>query len=477
MAYDLDWTTSTEPAGGPGELPGKTHIALADKLIDNTSTSLILFGKGSPNYGEKQQENFLRILENFASEVAPPIPTIGQLWWKVYPPGDIRNPILMVCKAISPITWVPVGDPLIRVAYNYEYNRMVELFQKIVGTTTPGTNCADSFGWGQTALAASVTKLYLPTQPVRNPDWLFLLNKWKQIAPVVGVDPARFNSDGFIIEDHFHIEEGPPLGLPGEAKGIATIIDEYELAKQGANDVFANRFNIAASNLELLVYPPINRTTYWTNTISYTVDFTWLSETALVQYFTTGGNLKIIPSLTNELNDSVTNMWLRLFSGLGGGIIIKGCSTVDQAGNPNFSTHVSIFELDNTFKVLYKANEHEVGSGLGAYDSGITDFGTDSDLGWGDITIEARRISPVAIEVKMSFENERYSEVKGLLRIGLESRKLNANLNDITLSPAPVHPNLGTVTSTGLTNIGAPVISGTPTVGGTLTVTPGNWSE
>jgi hypothetical protein len=46
------------------------------------STTLLLVGKGVPNYGEIIQNNLVHLLENFASNGVPPVyPTIGQLWY------------------------------------------------------------------------------------------------------------------------------------------------------------------------------------------------------------------------------------------------------------------------------------------------------------------------------------------------------------------------------------------------------------
>jgi hypothetical protein len=450
--------------------PAKGQITLIPKQIDTASTSLTLTGKGSSNYGESQQENFLKILESFASASAPVNPTIGQLWWKTLDPA---KPALMVLKSKSPDVWVPVGDPLVRIAYNYEYNRLAELYRQIVGTTVIGTNCSDSYGWGDSAAAALLPNRYLQAEPALNPNWVFLLGKWKTIASLVGVSPIRFESDGFIIDDQFHIEEGAPGSPAGEAKGIATIMDEYESTKNAAQEVWANRFNIAPSNLQLQAYAPINRASYWLSETTLTLDFTWANQADLQTYFITGGYLKLIPSLENAIGtDPVTNMWIRLINGLGGGILIKGCATIDQTNNPNFSTHTSIFELDNTFKMLYKANEREVFSGIGAYDSatpaaaspaydqsgiaydepgyvynqaaipGVSTnlFGNDADLGWGDITIEGKLLTPSSLSILMTFDNERLTEVNGLLRVISESRKANFTGTGLTIVTA--HPTL-----------------------------------
>lgn len=70
--YTLNWTDdSLKP---PFILPGGS--------VDSTSSSLALTAKGFVNWGERLQENLLKLLENFASRgVPPPNPTIGQLWF------------------------------------------------------------------------------------------------------------------------------------------------------------------------------------------------------------------------------------------------------------------------------------------------------------------------------------------------------------------------------------------------------------
>lgn len=59
---------------------GQQLLLLADGTLD-TSTSLFLIGKNYPGYGELQQENFIRLLENGANATAPIAPLAGQLWY------------------------------------------------------------------------------------------------------------------------------------------------------------------------------------------------------------------------------------------------------------------------------------------------------------------------------------------------------------------------------------------------------------
>jgi hypothetical protein len=59
---------------------GTTLVTLDPGILDQ-STSLYLIGKNYPNYGEVQQENFVRLLENFANATEPNAPLVGQLWY------------------------------------------------------------------------------------------------------------------------------------------------------------------------------------------------------------------------------------------------------------------------------------------------------------------------------------------------------------------------------------------------------------
>jgi hypothetical protein len=61
--------------------------------INTVDTSLSLVGKGYPNYGEKIADNFLHLLENFASPIPPENPIEGQLW---YDTSDTSKKVLRV---------------------------------------------------------------------------------------------------------------------------------------------------------------------------------------------------------------------------------------------------------------------------------------------------------------------------------------------------------------------------------------------
>lgn len=61
---------------------GTPLATVADGQTNSTSSSITLIGKNYAGYGTFLNENFVRILENFANATAPSNPLIGQLWWK-----------------------------------------------------------------------------------------------------------------------------------------------------------------------------------------------------------------------------------------------------------------------------------------------------------------------------------------------------------------------------------------------------------
>ena len=103
----------------------KTNGSVLVTLIDgttNTDTGLTLIGRNYTGYGDAQNENFVRLLENFASNLPPGqsvgfTPLAGQLWWdttsqklKIY---DGVNFIVVsehVVSATAPTLSIKVGD-------------------------------------------------------------------------------------------------------------------------------------------------------------------------------------------------------------------------------------------------------------------------------------------------------------------------------------------------------------------------------
>lgn len=60
---------------------GTLLVTLADGTIDTTTTDLTLIGKGYAGFGEKLNENLIKLLENFNNTSAPNNKIQGQLWF------------------------------------------------------------------------------------------------------------------------------------------------------------------------------------------------------------------------------------------------------------------------------------------------------------------------------------------------------------------------------------------------------------
>lgn len=83
---------------------GTVLAELIDGQIDSDSTNLIFVGKNYLGYGEIFNENFIRLLENFANTTAPSNPLEGQMWWD----KDAQT-----LKVYDGIQWKPSGSPTV----------------------------------------------------------------------------------------------------------------------------------------------------------------------------------------------------------------------------------------------------------------------------------------------------------------------------------------------------------------------------
>jgi hypothetical protein len=79
---------------------GTLLATVLDGAVVRTHAGIALIGRKVTNYGEIQNENYVRITENFASPTSPTNPLNGQLWW------DSTNSSLNVFTGSN---WVKLG--------------------------------------------------------------------------------------------------------------------------------------------------------------------------------------------------------------------------------------------------------------------------------------------------------------------------------------------------------------------------------
>ena len=91
MAYSLFWRDPSLPFSQK-----QAPITVPSGSVVSNASSLRFTGKGAANYGKIQQENQMRLLENFAGPTVPDYPTVGQTWF------DTSEGTLKVCISTPP---------------------------------------------------------------------------------------------------------------------------------------------------------------------------------------------------------------------------------------------------------------------------------------------------------------------------------------------------------------------------------------
>src|SRR5210317_1493673 len=104
MAYQINKTDGTIIA------------TVADGQVDTISTDITLIGKNYSGFGEALNENFIKLLENFAGTTIPEKPIRGQIWFdstelklKVYS-GTAFIPVSSATISNSQPSTLGVGD-------------------------------------------------------------------------------------------------------------------------------------------------------------------------------------------------------------------------------------------------------------------------------------------------------------------------------------------------------------------------------
>lgn len=351
MAYVLNWSDIA-----------KGVITLNPLAVDTTSTSLTLFGKGAPNYGEGQQESILKLLEHFANPTAPLNPTHGQIWFNtsdripyVYDTDNTWKPIGGMCivSPTAPVTgivtgllwwesdaeimwvwdgtmWKKVSGEIVPVAYLEEYNDLVDLYNQLAGTPTGplSAGCSTVFGYGQNNLPhlTSMTNL----------DWIDLLDKFKNIANHQGESSANISTRGFIYDHTSNIE-----------CGITTLLNEFNNTQINVNDLLNTRFQ--ASALESTTMGGVHTSTsVWGSEKYHEVFIQFTDTNHMKAFFNAGGKIQITPDFNPQLPADATNTAYDNFLASIGTITITACDTtatlISGIGTQGFYNMTSVYQ-------------------------------------------------------------------------------------------------------------------------------------
>jgi hypothetical protein len=164
----------------------------------SANTSLIFYGKGKADYGERINENFLHILENFASDKEPLHPIQGQVWFdtkdnslKVFKNKsfdivsvDTTNKKITI-KLAGESTSVYAGKiveaAIARFSAGYKFSVFVSATGSFVGDfLSSGTPVATTNPLEIEIPLVTVSGIDVPTTPQQVGGWI----------PVFDIDPA-----------------------------------------------------------------------------------------------------------------------------------------------------------------------------------------------------------------------------------------------------------------------------------------------
>jgi hypothetical protein len=404
MSYKIDWQ-SNDAEG----IPGKAPITLPNKTLNSTSTSLTLTGKGINNYGEIQQENFLRLMENFSSAIPPPNPTIGQIWFNtaetiLYMRVDpaVVGPFHPLYHPQSPAAWVQIwpdnGGANTYAGLN-EYNAIGIDINRIIGVPSlfgsdPDT-AYEQWGWGQSDLVPIYTNANLLAPgfdplvypPVfDNNAWVILLSRLRKALRHIGVPESQASPVGFINDNRpfppgnllaNNYNDNPASGTLEDYKsgwqnlGLSTVSAYYANTISAVNGLKANRFIAAPISTEMQTLGSVNRSTPWTSSVSQNVSMTFLTYDIARSYFNSGGTFTFNFALNSPGADLISTHWYNFlidqsnlifdFKGIRHGAVYHNA--------PSTSTSLGFYDLTSTPQLIYQIRRNYTGGAYGAYDA------------------------------------------------------------------------------------------------------------
>jgi hypothetical protein len=292
--------------------PSKQPITVNPVEV-NQSTSLTFVGYRSPVYGEAIWENFLHLMEHFASPTAPDTPVTGQIWvdTTLTPPTPkvwmYDNPTVGVPTSPQTGTWYPIG-----IGITISTTAPASNLGLWYNPSGPSLNYWNGTGW-ENILCTVVAKVceyndvvndlndvmitlgqpLVPTKPeltggaptqITDIEWTELLTKIRNLVDYKGV--VNPPSSAIDIGSNFKHCSDSPCGLYKVMKQYEVLFDAIDAAaNQPPENVNVDCFQtVPASGSGVGV-----RTTNWTTEIEHQVRFTFTSSSHRDLFFLTGG--------------------------------------------------------------------------------------------------------------------------------------------------------------------------------------------
>ena len=179
--FELDWKNPNLKTGGEPDKNKGAKISVPDQSVVSNAASIRFTGRGAANYGEIQQENLMRVLENFADTAEPLHPTVGQTWYN----ADAQ--ILMMCVAAGDVR---LGEPPV-------WQEVGGIIITEVDAPGPIAKRAGQFWYQKTGPLTGI--LHISTLSGRYPATNTTIGGWEQIYPAVETIAGRDEYD-YVLE-------------------------------------------------------------------------------------------------------------------------------------------------------------------------------------------------------------------------------------------------------------------------------------
>lgn len=484
-------------SGGDEGLPNKGSISLPRNTVNTTSTSLALTGLGTSLYGEMQQENFIKLLENFASATAPVNPTVGQIWYdtatskpKIFDktstwvefgssvsvqisvpdsllPGQLWfNPTEQILYSSIDGTaryalsyplyfngiWVQVWPHVVPYAGLVEYNIIAARLNKVIGAVSESGSNSDSalnqWGWAETDIAPIFTAPSNPG-PFDNTSWTNLLSRLRKALRHVDQTLAPETNGpitGFILDGRGESATAstysPAITWKNGWKneGIVSLQTKWTALDNALTLLENNRFSINPLDTTWTVLNTTSRPAWVTSKI-YNAAIQFGSENQAKRFFNAGGQLKF--NISNNGSLVLANSWKSLFTNNGTNIndFSSAGFVIDWKGSKLDSAGAYIG--GDFSKGYYDLN----GSAYQVLHTANRNAGT--SLGTGSLVIEAKTTNTIGwvVNVRLTF-NEDFNTgtvVDGTTTVVLQVRH---SAGDISGSPTINTPSILVPTAT-----------------------------
>lgn len=292
---------------------GTLLVDLIDGKIDNSTTNITLVGRNYTGYGEAFNENFIKMLENFASTVQPSAPMRGQIWYdtsvgrlKVYDGTEFRGTDTTTYAALQPSMvagdlWVDASKKQLYFSDGSQIFRAGPTYTRTQGQTEcDAITLVDSNGYNKTVARWTVGGVTVAI--VSSEDFT---------APIIDANVALI--EGFPTQIKAGVNINPAYSTfnwNGTATNAKNLIDS-------SNNVFAvTDFLRVSPTLDVATYQTTNQHLHINNDrglligdvsrLSISTDVTSADRDIVVRAFRDNANIKIQTSANGSPDDAIT---------------------------------------------------------------------------------------------------------------------------------------------------------------------------